>query len=411
MKLNSINQAQTQTDDAEFLTYFKQQQQHAIGEDLALRRQFYLEANLVSYLKALHVCIDSINRIEELLGQKINANLAKSIQNSMTLFQLELKNYRELFTYLRDLFARLNECVGAATSDMTAAKIQDDLIELESLIRTYRSENDLKLNFFQTLNLLIENSLKLTDRIFLAIRRLDESDAEAESSTLAASFIDCVDLNVMYEPYRCLSKLLYEKYSSCKQDFIVKCKQQQQESDSTNQAASKSSLVDLKQLELKDKHFYLEVLDDQLQSKHQQQHCLDLENFYVVNATYEALNRSFQPTLNKSIRQLRFVRLTPIVDAANNSEANNSGYKYVPLVNKSTNELICLLCIKYWHPKKISLSNSTATTTTTTTTTTTLTSNAAAAAVGGDIPINNPIYFCLNNSNCQSLLNFLKTKF
>ena len=118
-----------------------------------------------------------------------------------------------------------------------------------------------------------------------------------------------------------------------------------------------------------------------------------VENVFVLNAFYETMSKSFQPTANKSSKRLSLIRLTPILSECSKPEDT---YKYVPLIDDETGETICMVCFKFWHSNNSSLQG-------------TLSQSlndqrGDTPSMLAQIPVYNPIYFYVFNAT----QNFLK---
>jgi hypothetical protein len=81
---------------------------------------------------------------------------------------------------------------------------------------------------------------------------------------------------------------------------------------------------------------------------------LGIQNVTISNAYYDTVSRSFQSVAKKCTNKLDTIKLTPMPEETVKSE---DIYKSVPLIDSQTNETICMVCIKYWHNKQSSLSN------------------------------------------------------
>jgi len=128
---------------------------------------------------------------------------------------------------------------------------------------------------------------------------------------------------------------------------------------------------------------------------------LIVENLYVLNAFYETMSKSFQSTGNKTSKRLPLIRLTPILSEQTKPEDT---YKYVPLIDDVTGEIICMVCIKFWHSKNSSLQS------TISKSNESLDSNDSHQLSLQNIPIYNPIYFYVFQKT-QSFSKILESSF
>jgi hypothetical protein len=118
-----------------------------------------------------------------------------------------------------------------------------------------------------------------------------------------------------------------------------------------------------------------------------------LENIYIANAYYDIMSSSFKPTTNKSLNCLNLIKLTLI-------DAKDSTLECVPLINNEIDKTeISILRIKFWQ-KNNSLSN----TTSKEIKKNSLSSNDSRSLQ--NIPIINPIYFCIANPCLQFINEF-----
>ena len=114
------------------------------------------------------------------------------------------------------------------------------------------------------------------------------------------------------------------------------------------------------------------------------QESLIIENVFVLNAFYETMSKSFQPTGNKTSKKLPLIKLTPIISEQTKPEDT---YKYVPLIDNETGAVVCMVCIKFWHSKNSSLES------TFSKSNESIDNNDSNRLPQQIIPIYNPIYF------------------
>ena len=120
--------------------------------------------------------------------------------------------------------------------------INRKVLEFYTLVDEYRTF-DLKLNFFDTLDLLTENLTKFCAQI-------NENSIKGDQEII----LKTVDLDIFYNSCSILKKLLFDKYVNAKKKSDEKTKESK-----PNSPNSPPSSPLAKNIELKEKIFYLEV--------------------------------------------------------------------------------------------------------------------------------------------------------
>jgi len=167
----------------------------------------------------------SINKIDNFLE-----NALKNISIDSLIYTNDLKCFKVLFERIIHNILNLMECIGGEKF------LNRRMTDFYTLIDEYCT-TDLKLNFFDTLDLLVENALMLGDQIH-------------ENAVLKA-----INLDAFYNPSSILKKMLFEKFIYAKKQSEEKKKESK-----PNSPNSPPSSPIAKNVHLKEKFFFLEVM-------------------------------------------------------------------------------------------------------------------------------------------------------
>jgi hypothetical protein len=149
---------------------------------------------------------------------------------------------------------------------------------------------------------------------------------------------------------------------------------------------------------------------------------LAVQDVLIYNAYYDIMSRSFQSAAKKCSHRLGRVTLTPMLDEAGKPD---DIYKSVPLIDGQTDEVVCTVCVKYWHNKQSSLPDTLASNTAGANALnnninkrsplesplsehsgTTENSGSGGGTITQNIPILSPIYFCISSANQSFIQSF-----
>jgi hypothetical protein len=344
--------------------------------------------NEKNQIKLLDFGTQFITKLENLI-KKLNEtysqlnNLIEDLTNrfgfSSTVLTKDLAGYCSMFISIRDILKNVIDSHRGI--DLLSKKAYEFLV----LVNSYKSD-DLKMNFFQVFDEILSNANEMNHQKMLTDEKAPQ---EQQSSTENIQIVvSSLDLNIFYEPQRILSEKLHEKYALFRSKEL-----------STSQSQSPTNLNNISHNSFTTKIFLAEVINDHematLNLKNDE--FILLENVHIVNARHEIMSKSFQSTGSKSITRLNnLVKLTPILNVNKRSEDT---YKFVPFIDYETNEFICVFCIKFWHSNQSSLSN-TSSVSDHSNNSSFDNNNQMDKTTGSNlnIPIYNPIYFCIYNS-------------
>ena len=173
----------------------------------------------------------SINKIDNILEILLKNNL-----NDSLIYVNDLKRFKVLFEKIIQNILDLMECIAGEKV------INRKVLQFYTLIDEYRS-TDLKLNFFDSIDLLVENSAKLCTQ-------LNENAIKSDQEII----LNTVNLDRFYNSSSILKKLLFDKFM-----YAKKKSDDERKESKPNSPNSTSSSPLTNNIELKDKTFYLEV--------------------------------------------------------------------------------------------------------------------------------------------------------
>lgn len=237
---------------------------------------------------------------------QINDHLTtKSTKMSSSHFSLELNDYLRAFNVLVHKISSLCDAINGSKQ-----------IDSENLL-FYSLINFEEANFFDLIRSKLANSTNLREFLSNGVQMR-------------------INPALFYNPKRVLTSIVYDKFHKLSQQTS--------------------------------KVFALEVIDESggWEKYVGDEDYIVLENVCLVNAYYEIMSKSFQPMLNKGENRIRLVRLKPWLEESGGGGGDGGvkqisgeerSFKYVPLIDVESKEIICYLCVKFWQSNQSSLSS------------------------------------------------------
>lgn len=235
--------------------------------------------------------------------------------NSLGLALTELSDYSFFFKSIVNRIERLFEIMNGSS-----------LFDSES-IKFYSTLSKTSSNFLSFMDKKLSTSSQLRDF-------LSKNDPPPK-------FWLRIDPGIFFNSRRVVTSLLYEIYNQ------------------ERKSLDKTKLQGLSRMFKSEKVFSLQVIDIEQDLKSECDDGLLIENVFVSNAHYEMMSKSFQPVAKKCVNKLGLVKMKPLFEdfALYQQKENGETYKYAPFIDRSTYEVICLACIKFWQSASSSLSS------------------------------------------------------
>jgi len=284
------------------------------------------------------------------------------------MFVNDLRGSEALLAGLKHYMGQLVDFLGCGRDEL----LSDTVLEFYKRLISFRSDN-LRLAFFDMVNLILLRVSGLCERL------------EKEKRAGLAEVEFCVNLEMFHDPRAVVKKLLFTAYAQVKK-----------EEDRAAKRVDKDKKVSL------EKNFLIEVIDQA--SSEFRKNSLVLENVCIVNAYYDILSNSFKPTPVKSVSRIGCVRLTPVTSPSS-VDVVERRLKAIPFVDEASCEELCVFRTRFWQGGHVQSCNSTGSQkenlkrNSANSSDSKLSSQTGGA--GGNVPILNPIYFCILNP-CQS---------
>lgn len=245
-----------------------------------------------------------LSEFQQLLKTEISElkKLTESTTNKLTL--MEIFDFSNFFTTLEKRIKCLTEAINGS-------QLLDDETQNFLLLINQNSEKN---HIFEHFNIMLKKSFKF--------RQFASQDSKWH----------CINPEIFFNYKRVLTMCIYETYNS--ESRLRK----------TTQSTS-------------EKFFLLQVVENTPIDLNEG---LIIENMNIANANYEIMSKSFQSMPKKCVNNLNLVKIKPLLEEERQLYKPNSEgetYKYVPFVDISTYEVICVFCIKFWQSMSSSLSN------------------------------------------------------
>ena len=299
------------------------------SEEAAL--QFDLTNEFHSCLRnSMQIISDKLEHVQQIISI---TESELSISYEFSILHSEISDYKRLFESILECSTHLSEC-------LTGNRLLDARLSLFfSIANQFKTDDQKQLNYFNLVELICNSSTELV-RFIQAITSKQDEQARAKTN------FSIIDPNVFYNPSKILQKILFDKLN-----MFTRFK------ESGNKPASNMEITFNLIMTPKANNqpcFLLDVLDSDSAIGEQDEFSIRIKNVYIYNSYFELMSKTFQSTSKNVVNKLDLIKLTPMIDTP---EKLGNMYKCVPFIDNESNQLICLVCIKFWQNKQSSLSN------------------------------------------------------